>query len=128
MKKRLRKKLRLREFQEMGFPVKVDLDMPDTDEAYDAFWHRLVGMIEANRLLMGGGLIDFFVCTDSRRTATEADRAVVETWLRQQPEATAINVGPLTDAWYGAGQDLSAPGEGLPNSLAARILSQAGIS
>jgi uncharacterized protein YggL (DUF469 family) len=128
MKKRLRKKLRLKEFQEMGFSVKVDLNIPNTDEANFAFEHRLIQLIEGNHLIMGGGSNDFVVCANTRRTATEADRATVETWLRHQPEVVAINVGPLVDAWYGVGRNLSAPGDGLPNLLAAHILSQAGIT
>lgn len=101
MKKRLRKKLRLREFQEMGFRVKFNLNLPDTDEAPVAFWRELVVAIEANNLLMGGGINEFFVCTNSRRSATDADREAIETWLHQQPEVSAINVSPLVDAWHG---------------------------
>lgn len=102
MKKRLRKKLRLREFQEMGFKVQFDLNLPDTDEANFAFGDKLIVEVERNHLLMGGGLNDFFVCTDSRRSATEADRQALESWLQQQPEVTATNVGPLVDAWHGS--------------------------
>lgn len=102
MKKRLRKKLRLREFQEMGFKVKFDLNLPDTDEAQFALWDRLVEVVEANHLLMGGGFDDFFVQTNSRRTATEADREAIEAWLLQQPEVSAVNVSPLVDAWHGS--------------------------
>ncbi|GAB2856303.1 YggL 50S ribosome-binding family protein [Hymenobacter ruber] len=102
MKKRLRKKLRLREFQEMGFSVKFDLAELGSDEAYFTFWDKLVEVVEANHLLMGGGLNDFFVGTDSRRSATEADRKAIETWLHQQPEVSAVNVSLLVDAWHGS--------------------------
>ncbi|WP_460610652.1 50S ribosome-binding protein YggL [Hymenobacter terrigena] len=47
MKKRLRKKLRLREFQEMGFSVKFDLKLPDS-KAEDDFGARLIDTIESN--------------------------------------------------------------------------------
>lgn len=102
MKKRLRKKLRLREFQEMGFSVKFDLNLPNTSEANFAFGDKLIAEIESNNLLMGGSLNGFFVQSDSRRSATDADRQAIESWLRQQPEVTAIGVGPLVDAWYGS--------------------------
>lgn len=85
----------------MGFSVKFGLAIADADEACFAFRDRLVVVIETNHLLMGGGLNDFFVQTDSRRSATNADREAIEAWLQQQPEVTAINVGPLIDAWYG---------------------------
>ena len=101
MRKRLRKKLRLREFQEMGFSVKFDFNIPGDDEFFLNFWVSLVGVVEANHLLMGGGLNDFFVCTDSRRSATETDREALATWLRQQPELSAVAVGPLVDVWHG---------------------------
>lgn len=85
----------------MGFKVKFDLSLPDTDEAPVVFWRELVAAVEINHLLMGGGLTDFFVCTDSRRSATDTDREAIETWLQQQPEVSAVNVSPLVDAWHG---------------------------
>ncbi|AMR28988.1 hypothetical protein A0257_19050 [Hymenobacter psoromatis] len=101
MTKRLRKKLRLREFQEMGFLVKFDLDISNTQAAEFAFSDKLIEMIEANQLHIGGGITDFFACAGQRRTATGAHREAVRQWLQEQPEITAINVGPLVDAWHG---------------------------
>ena len=86
----------------MGFKVEFDLNLPDIDDAQFAFWNKLVGVVEANHLLMGGGLDDFFVQTDSRRSATEADREALAAWLRQQPEVSTVAVGPLVDAWHGS--------------------------
>lgn len=105
MKKRLRKKLRLREFQEMGFSVKYDLDAAMTEDKLSFFWVKLIQMIEANHLMIGGGENDFFVATDSRRTATETDRATIQNWLQQQPEVSNITISPLVDAWYGPFED-----------------------
>ena len=85
----------------MGFRVKFDLNLPDTDKAQFAFWDKLVEAIEANHLLMGGSLDEFFVQTDSCCTATEADREAIAKWLRQQPEVSVVNVSPLVDAWHG---------------------------
>ena len=102
MKKRLRKKLRVLEFQEMGFKVNFDLHLPETDAAQFAFWDKLVAEVESNGLLIGGGLDDFFVQANSRRSATETDRQAIETWLLQQPEVSAVTIGPLIDAWYGS--------------------------
>ena len=101
MKKRLRKKLRLREFQEMGFRVRFDFIDPKDDEFFTDFWQRLTQLSEANHLLMGGSLDDFFVQTNSRCPAIEADREALATWLHQQPKITNSNVSPLVDAWYG---------------------------
>ena len=63
-------KFRLREFQEMGLSVKFDLKDLGRDEAYFIFWNKLVVVIEANNLLVGGGFSDFFTQTNSRRTTT----------------------------------------------------------
>ena len=70
MKKRPRMKFRLREFQEMGLSVKFDLEDLGRDEAYFTFWNKLVVVIEANNLLMGGGFNDFLAQTNSCRTTT----------------------------------------------------------
>ncbi len=101
MKKRLRKKLRLREFQEMGFSVKFELADLGGDDAYFAFSDRLIDVVKANNLMMGGVITDFFVQTNSRRSATETNREAIEAWLWQQPEVFAIDVSPLVDAWHG---------------------------
>lgn len=60
MKKRPRMKFRLREFQEMSFSMKFDLEDLGRDEAHFTFLNKLVVVIEANNLLMGGGFSDFF--------------------------------------------------------------------
>lgn len=104
MKKRLRKKLRLREFQEMGFQTAFDLAISNEDEEKErlyAFWDCLVEVVEANHLMMGGALDNFFVCTDSRCSATEVDRSALRNWLETQPEASNVTIGPLVDAWHG---------------------------
>lgn len=102
MKKRLRKKLRLQAFQEIGFSVKFDLNLNGNQKAEDAFGDRLINAIESNHLLLGGGLNDFFVQSDSNCRTSESDRQTVEAWLRQQPEVSATTIGPLVDAWYGS--------------------------
>ncbi|MBD2768777.1 DUF469 family protein [Hymenobacter sp. BT664] len=99
MKKRLRKKLRLQEFQAKGFEVQVVLFGGLRSDVLDAYWHRLTGMVKANDLEMYGGPTHFLLCADSRRTATEADRKAVETWLLQQDEVLMVFVDPLVDPW-----------------------------
>lgn len=101
MKKRLRKKLRLREFQEMGFRVEFDLHIPDTDEAQFAFWDKLVAFVEGHKLEVGGSMSSFYTTRAGRGTTTEADREALDTWLNQQPEVTNVKVWPLDDAWHG---------------------------
>lgn len=101
MKKRLRKKLRLREFQEMGFHIDFNLDLPVAGEEEDVFWVQLINMVESRNLQIGGGLTNFYATGLHRCTATEADRAALAGWLGQQPAVRNVRIGPLIDAWYG---------------------------
>lgn len=102
MKKRLRKKLRLWEFQEMGFYVSYDLAIPGGNEDEELeFLDRLIEVVEANQLEIGGAMDGFFACCDSRRSATDADRETLRRWLEQQPEVSNVRVSKLVDAWYG---------------------------
>lgn len=101
MKKRLRKKLRLREFQEMGFHVDFELDIPFIPAVKDAFFDKLLPFVEARQLEIGGSLSSFYTTRAGRGTTTEADREALAAWLRQQPEVSAIRVWPLDDAWHG---------------------------
>jgi uncharacterized protein YggL (DUF469 family) len=109
MKKRLRKKLHLREFQQMCFAVRLmftseaeGLDSPERR----SFWHRLVAMLESNDLLILGMADDFCVMTnfyklpDGRwKNATDTDQQTVKEWLDQQPEIASVRIGPLANAW-----------------------------
>jgi uncharacterized protein YggL (DUF469 family) len=101
MKKRLRKKLRLQEFQEMGFHTDFNLNIPSTREAEDIFWDKLFGFVDAQELSIGGSMSSFYVTRARRGSATDADREALATWLHQQPEVSAVKVWPLDDAWHG---------------------------
>jgi uncharacterized protein YggL (DUF469 family) len=100
MKKRLRKKLRLREFQEIGFHTDFSLSAPST-EAEFAFWDKLIAFVEKQRLEIGGGINSFYATRVGRGTATDVDRKELRAWLQQQPEVSVVKVWPLDDAWHG---------------------------
>ena len=104
MRKRLRKKLRKGEFQEMGFQVKfhllADLDEPCQGSFFDTFIEQA---IEGNGLICGGGFgtaWDVFVTLDGRGSATEEHRRRVRDWLLGNPVVSSVQVGSLVDAWY----------------------------
>jgi len=101
MKKRLRKKLRLQEFQEMGFHTDFSLNIPPTREAENTFWTKLFAFIDAQGLSIGGSMNSFYVTRARRLTTTNADRKALSAWLQQQPEVSLVNVWPLDDAWHG---------------------------
>jgi uncharacterized protein YggL (DUF469 family) len=105
MRKRLRKKLRLAEFKQMGFEVRYRTDAGLTEAARDALLDSFIlQAIEANDLSCGGGggpeEWDFFVCANGRRSSTEADRERVRDWLERQPDIAQVLVGRLQDAWH----------------------------
>lgn len=99
---RLRKKLHIGEFQELGFEYTLTwLVAPSTDEQDQFIDLVLAEVIEPRGLCLGGGTSCGFVSVH-RGSATEADRTAFESWLRRWPEITEIVIGPLRDAWYEA--------------------------
>lgn len=106
MRKRLRKKLRVREFTELGFTARYQVKVGLSSAALDSLLDRFIlEAIEANDLYCGGGggpaEWDFLVCANGRRSATDADRQSVRMWLEQQPDVSLVFVGQLQDAWHG---------------------------
>jgi len=106
MRKRLRKKKHLGEFQQLGFELSFRYRPADaeTDNVLlDAFLREA---IEANGLQFGGGggpgAWAGFAASDARYGgATDADRETVRAWLASRSEITEFAVGPLRDAWHG---------------------------
>lgn len=104
MKKRVRKKLRRGEFQELGFEVRFRAVEDISDEAFDAVVDAFIRQaIEANGLLCGGGgkrpEWEVFVTLDRRGSTTEAHRQAVQRWLATHPEVATTQIGPFVDAW-----------------------------
>ncbi len=108
---RLRKKLRLGEFQQLGFETLLRFrpELTDAEQAafFDAF---LAEAIEASGLTFGGWEAGFVAPVQG--SASEAQREAVRAWLAARPELAEFAVGPLIDAWYPAPHDTVAlPGE-----------------
>lgn len=106
MRKRLRKKKRVGEFQELCFELRADL-RPDLSEAdLHAFVGRLIHLVEARQLSFGGGAgrdlkLNGVVARDGRGSATEADRAALAAFLQADGLVVGHEIGALQDAWYG---------------------------
>ncbi len=104
MKKRLRKKLRLGEFQELGFEVRFRLPDDCTEADLDAFFDSFIAeAIEGNGLICGGRggrEWNIFVSRHHRQSATENDRSAIAAWLEGHGHVAEIRIGPLADAWY----------------------------
>ena len=106
-KKRLRKKLRVGEFQELGFAVTFEMDAALSTEARNQLLEDfIVHAITPNGLEFGGGGAasewDGFVAAAAQRASvTEAQRAQVVAWLAQDRRIVRHEVSPLVDAWSG---------------------------
>jgi hypothetical protein len=108
--RRLRKKLHLGEFQQLGFEVSItlkpDLGIDALDRLLDEF---ILDVIEKNELAFGGGTDGGFITIWKRGSASEAHRAAVENWLSNRPEVVSVTLGPLVDAWYPEAEPHSNP-------------------
>ncbi len=103
MKKRIRKKQHVGEFQELGFDVDAGLRPGMDRDAVRAFGDRFIAHIEAHQLAFGGGIgptVGGFVTRFGRGSATEGDRASVTVFLADDPDVVEHEIGDLRDAWY----------------------------
>lgn len=98
---RLRKKLCVDEFQELGFELNLEFKEDLSDEAIDAFLDAfLAEAMDANGLDYVGGDDFGLVCLAKRGSVSEEQRATVDVWLKGRGELTKIVISPLLDAWY----------------------------
>lgn len=106
MKKRLRKKLRLGEFRELGFEVSFRLSDGLDQPGLNRFWDSFIGeAIEARGLMCGGAcgrVWDVFVTRAGRGSAAEQDRRDLAGWLERYANVSEVWIGPLIDAWHSA--------------------------
>jgi len=104
LRKRLRKKKHIGEFQELGFQVEWRWSQPLDVDAFEQFWERFLALIEAKGLTFGGGSDaehgSGFICSARPGSAEEQDRSEVKAWLLEQPHIAQVDVGPLEDAWH----------------------------
>ncbi len=98
--RRLRKKLRIGEFQTLGFDYELTWQAPPSIELQDRFIDQLLEqVIEPRALTLGGGVNCGFVAA-RRGSVTEADREAFEGWIRNWSDITEFEIGLLRDAWY----------------------------
>lgn len=99
--RRLRKKLHLNEFQELGFDIETALKESLIGDAEEALLIAFVeGVIEPRGLIYGGGLTCGYICKAGGGSATDEDRAAVRDWLQARSEFASVTVHNLSDAWY----------------------------
>jgi hypothetical protein len=101
--RRLRKKLRVDEFQELGFDVAWQFQEGITGEEIDAFIDQFFAeVIEPNGLGFGGEgdtLWHGLVCTKKLGKCTEEHRQLVKEYLEKHG-VKAVSVSELYDVWW----------------------------
>ncbi|MDF3867718.1 50S ribosome-binding protein YggL [Pseudomonas denitrificans (nom. rej.)] len=99
--RRLRKKLCVDEFQELGFELSFQYKEGTGEEAVGAFMKRFTGIaVEPNNLVYSGCDEYGFICLARRGSVSAEQRELIDEWLKQQPELAGVSVSPLIDAWY----------------------------
>ncbi|WNC67176.1 YggL family protein [Thalassotalea nanhaiensis] len=101
--RRLRKKMRVDEFQELGFDLAWQFTEGTTDEAIDEFMDKFFDeVIEPNGLGFGGEgdlIWHGLVCTQKLGKCTDEHRKAVEAWLTNAG-AKSVAVSELYDVWW----------------------------
>ncbi|MDO6428345.1 YggL family protein [Thalassotalea sp. 1_MG-2023] len=101
--KRLRKKLRVDEYQEFGFDVAWKLPEDTDSEGIDNFIDKFfIEVIQPNKLGFGGEgdtIWHGLVCTEKLGSCTDTHRDIVEKWLKENG-AVSVSVSPLYDVWW----------------------------
>ena len=100
---RLRKKLRVDEFQELGFDIAWQLPLDMNEEQVDGFIDQFFAQaIEPNGLGFGGEgdtLWHGIICTQRLGKCTESNRKSVEKWLLDNG-AKSAKASELYDIWW----------------------------
>jgi len=108
LNKRQRKKLRVGEFQELVFEIRISFCNSLDEDAYDIFFDEFIDLIEERHLAVGGlggrlPLVETegIVSAWGRGSPTAVDRQSVLDWLRQRPEVASAEASEFVDGWYG---------------------------
>lgn len=102
--RRIRKKLRVEEFKELGFEVSWQFPKGTDDAKIDSIVDGLIKeVIDVNGLgFAGGGDLEWegIVCTQSIGQCTDEQRVAVKTYLEAQ-SLENVEVTELFDLWWG---------------------------
>lgn len=102
--RRLRKKLRVDEFQELGFDLAWVFNEEVSEEQIDAIVDQMIDeVIEPMQLGFSGGghkSWDGIVCTQKLGKCTEEHRQALETFFKDKP-VSEVKTSELYDVWWG---------------------------
>ena len=102
MNKRLRRKKRVGEFQELGFELNCKVDIPPDSPEFDMWCDDFIEMIESHGLICGGGGLpsDWEVFVSRHKgSVTEEEKTSISNWLERNKHITDSEVKDLEDAW-----------------------------
>lgn len=99
---RQRKKLRVGEFQELGFTLQATLNCDEA--ASDAFLNAWLEAVDAHGVSFGGnytkGELDGIVFPVGNVQVTAELRATLVSWLQGRKEIAQMEAGELLDVWH----------------------------
>ena len=102
LKKRLRKKYHVGEFQEFGCDVEAELREGLTAAAADKVFDEFIEEIERRKLCFGGGSdkrsFRGFLTARPRSSFSEEQRNAIAAWLLEHAKIERSEVGQLVDA------------------------------
>lgn len=106
--RRQRKKLRLGEFQQLGFTLALTFHTPLCEAAYVPLWNALIDQIERMDLSVGGmgGRLPIiqtegFVFSTDGASVTPVQAQSLLDWCRSRHEVKDVRASELIDAWHG---------------------------
>ena len=101
MKKRIRKKLKLKEFEEQGFRVIIQFNQ-EHSKSKTLVRDFLNFTIDKNNLSCGGctddNQLEMFITSITRTSANEKHRHLIEQWLKKRQEVISFDIGQLEKA------------------------------
>ncbi|PAV49590.1 hypothetical protein CK486_02170 [Pseudomonas sp. HAR-UPW-AIA-41] len=98
--RRLRKKLCVEEFQELGFELAFTFADSLSDDDYEAFFNAFLDQVEDTGLVYSGCDEFGFVCLAKRGSVSAEQRQALDAWLKGRKELQSYSIGELVDAWY----------------------------
>ena len=101
--RRLRKKLHIEEFKELGFTVSWSFEEGTTEETLDNIVDQFIlEAVQPNGLAYeGSGYLNWkgIICTQKRGNCTEEHRDIVIKWLNEHG-LKSVKTSPLIDIWW----------------------------
>jgi uncharacterized protein YggL (DUF469 family) len=122
MKKRLRKKYHLGEYQELCFDVCYRYKGDVFSEEEDAFWNEFISdCIVGNGLNCGGsvsmdGTCEYAAYSVDKSQQIENQLAAVQAWLAAREDVELVRCGEYRDLWYDFPVSMTAEMKKLPLS------------